>query len=230
MFNEKDVSLGTRKKLWEYYNEKLSAGVDVGYSSDFEIQDKELIKALKENIAEFSAFKETSFKKYLEQLLTKDGKHLPWSEYKKEALKVSGDYNVLWIETEYNHTVASANIAGKFKDFEKNVSLYPNLKIVVVHDGRTRLDHKALDGVIKPYYDKFWLTHMTPLDWGCRCDIEQTDEEPTEGTPNVELKDEFKNNSAISGKVFGDSAYRKDLSEKEQKEALKNLKKFRESK
>ncbi|GAA5096843.1 hypothetical protein GCM10023210_31160 [Chryseobacterium ginsengisoli] len=226
MFNDKNVSFVNRKKLWEHYNQKLSSGVDIGFKSDLKIEDKDLVKSLKKSVAEFSAFKETSFKKNLEELLVKDGKHQSKSDFKKDALKLSGDYNVLWMETEFDQTIANVNSAVKFKSFEKNVDLYPNLKIVVIHDNRTRADHKLLDGVIRPYYDAFWKTHMTPLDWGCRCDIEQTDEEPTGEIPKLDLKDEFKNNSALSGKVFGETGYKKDLSKAEQKEALNNLKEF----
>ena len=75
MFNEKNVSFVNRQKLWNFYNEKLSKAVDIGYSSDLEFYDEDLAKSLKENIAQFSAFKETSFKNEVEALLT-DGKHL----------------------------------------------------------------------------------------------------------------------------------------------------------
>ncbi|MGV4413857.1 phage minor head protein [Chryseobacterium sp. T1] len=220
MFNDKNVSFVTRQKLWDFYNSKLSKAVDVGYSPDLQFYDEDLAKSLKENIAEFSAFKETAFKKDVESLLT-DGKHLrKKSDFKQEALKVSDDYNYRWLETERHQTIANAQMAAKWKDFERNVELYPNIKLVSVHDARVRPEHKILDGTIRPYNDPFWKTHTPPLDWGCRCDIEQTDEEPTTIPGGFQTKIEFENNPADSGKIFGGSAYEERLNTDEKEDAI----------
>ncbi len=231
LFDEKNVSEENREKLWNHYYSKLSQGVDVGWNSGgFEVNDKDLVKSLKESIAEFSAFKETAFRKDLEQLMTKDGKFVPWSEFKKEAYKVSGDYNARWLETEYHQTVANANAAAQWKDFERNADLYPNLKLVSVRDARVRPEHKALDGTIRPINDPFWDTHMTPLDWGCRCHVEQTDEEPTEIKGGVQLKMEFENNPGKTGKIFGETGYENRITVSEAKEAKKNAEKWSKEK
>ena len=219
MFNEKNVSFVNRQKLWNFYNEKLSKAVDIGYSSDLEFYDEDLAKSLKENIAQFSAFKETSFKNEVEALLT-DGKHLrSKSDFKNEALKVSNDYNYRWLETERHQTIANAQMAAKWQDFERNTELYPNLKIVTVNDSRIRPEHKALDGIIRPFNDPFWKTHVPPFDWGCRCDVVQTDEDVTDVPGGFQTKIEFENNPAISGKIFGGSAYEENLPEDDKKEA-----------
>ncbi len=175
--------------------------------------------SLKKNIAQFSAFKETSFKKTLENLLTSDGHLTPKDDFLDAAYKVSGDYNGLWLETEYHQTVANAHMAEKWKDFGRNLDLYPNIKLTSVQDGRVRPEHKVLDGTIRPYNDPFWNTHTPPLDWGCRCDIEQTDEEPTEVKGDLQLKIEFENNPGKSGKIFEGTAYEEGLTETEKKEA-----------
>lgn len=225
MFDEKNVSEENRKKLWGYYNNKLSKGVDEGFSN-LEFDDSEIVKSLKKDVAKFSAFKETSFKNDLEKLLIKDDRLVPWSEFKKDAYKLSGDYNGTWLETEYHHTVANANMAQKWKEFERDVDLYPNLKLVSVNDGRVRPEHKVLDGTIRPFNDPFWNTHTPPLDWGCRCDIEQTDEDPTEIPGGFQTKIEFENNSGKTGTIFGGSAYEERLTVSEVKEAEKNAKKW----
>lgn len=226
MFNEKNVSFVNRQKLWNFYNEKLSKAVDIGYSSDLEFYDEDLAKSLKENIAQFSAFKETSFKNEVEALLT-DGKHLrSKSDFKNEALKVSDDYNYRWLETERHQTIANAQMAAKWQDFERNTDLYPNLKIVTVNDSRIRPEHKALDGIIRPFNDPFWKTHVPPFDWGCRCDVVQTDEDVTDVPGGFQTKIEFENNPAISGKIFGGSAYESNITVSEAKEAKKNAKKW----
>ena len=208
LFEEKKVPENQREQLWRYYYDKLSKGVDEGFSPQSSHYDKDLADALKLSIAEFSAFKETSFRKTIETLLVdENGSLRSWSEFKKEAYKVSGDYNHRWLETEYHQTIANAQMAEKWKGFEANADLFPNLKLVSVKDGRVRPEHQVLDGTIRPLNDPFWKTHTPPLDWGCRCDVIQTDEPPTEIKGGLQLKIEFENNPAISGKIFGGSAY-----------------------
>ncbi len=219
LFDEKKIPQKLREELWGYYFDKLSKAVDAGYSPKSEFYDKDLARALKYNIAQFCAFKETSFRNILRDLLTKDGSLVPWSKFKKEAYSVSGDYNHRWLETEYHQTVANANMAEKWKDFERNADLYPNLKFVSVNDNRVRPEHKALDGTIRPINDPFWNKYTPPLDWGCRCHVVQTDEEPTEIKGGLQLKIEFENNPATSGKIFADTAYLNNLNRKERKEA-----------
>lgn len=222
LFDEKRVLEQHREELWQYYYDKLSKGVDVGFSPKSLHYDKDLANALKYSIAEFSAFKETSFRKVLESLLIDENGGLrSWRDFKKEAYKVSGDYNHRWLETEYHQTIANANMAEKWKGFEANADLYPNLKLVSVRDGRVRPEHKILDGTIRPISDPFWKTHTPPLDWGCRCDVVQTDEDPTDIKGGLQLKMEFENNPALTGKIFGGSAYEKTLT----KEEVNNIKK-----
>lgn len=145
--------------------------------------------------------------------MTKDGKLQSWSDFKKDAYAVSGDYNGRWLEAEYHQTVATANMAAKWEDFQRNKDLYPNLKYVTVGDGRVRPEHQAWEGVIRPIDDPWWSTHYPPNDWGCRCDVEQTDEDPTEGEPKMDpIKEAFRNNAAQSGKIFQSEAYSVDLS------------------
>lgn len=69
LFEEKKVSQEHREELWRYYYDKLSKGVDEGFSPQSSHYDKDLADALKLSIAEFSAFKETSFRKTIETLL-----------------------------------------------------------------------------------------------------------------------------------------------------------------
>ena len=222
LFEEKKVPENQREQLWRYYYDKLSKGVDEGFSPQSSHYDKDLADALKLSIAEFSAFKETSFRKTIETLLVdENGSLRSWSEFKKEAYKVSNDYNHRWLETEYHQTIANAQMAEKWKGFEANADLFPNLKLVSVKDGRVRPEHQVLDGTIRPLNDPFWKTHTPPLDWGCRCDVIQTDEPPTEIKGGLQLKIEFENNPAISGKIFGGSVYEKTLTKDEITEAKK---------
>ena len=219
MFDDRNVSSENQIKLWQYYNDTLAKGVDVGYSPTPEMYDPKLAHSLKYDVAKFSAFKETSFRKQLEAALTKDGKIVPWSEFKKTADALHIDYNRRWLKTEYNHTVATANMAEQWQEFEADKDLYPNLKYVTAGDARVRDAHKILDGLILPINHPFWKSHTAPLDWGCRCHIEQSDDEPSKIIPTYKVKEEFQNNAFHSGKIFNGSAYESGLSNSEAGEA-----------
>lgn len=222
LFDERNVPDAMRDKLWAYYYDKLSKGLDVGYNPKIESYDAELARRLKYDIAQFSAFKETAFKKQLEKSLVKNGKLLVWSDFKKVALEVSGLYNVNHLQTEYNHTVATANMAGKWQDFQESKDLYPNLRYEAVNDDRTRQKHKDWDGFVAPIDHPIWKTMYPPNDWGCRCDVVQTDEPVDKNLPKVSNKETFNNNAALSGKIFNDVPYEAGLSVKEKNDA-KNL-------
>ena len=221
MFDERQVPEAMREKLWKVYYDKLSKGIDIGYAPELEQYNPQLAHALKYNIAEFSAFKETAFKNELQNALTKNGAIVPWSDFKKEALRVSGLYNVNYLQTEYHQTVATANMAGKWQDFQQNKDLYPNLRYDAINDERTRQKHKDWDGFIAPLNHPIWKTMYPPNDWGCRCDVIQTDEPVSKELPEANIKETFKNNAAISGKVFNDVPYAAGLSAKEIKDSLK---------
>jgi SPP1 gp7 family putative phage head morphogenesis protein len=229
LFAEKKVSEENSKKLFLHYNEKLGSGLDIGYSTKLEFYDKELATNLAANIAEFSAFKEASFANTLKDLLKDGEKLVPWKDFKEAAYLVDSDYNQRYLQTEYDQTIANAQSAAKWNDFQRNKELYPNLIFRTVGDDRVRPEHEVLNGTIKPINDPFWDANFPPLDWGCRCDAEQTDEDPTSETPEIPIKDEFDNNPGKSGKIFNeDSGYRLTLTDAEVKATEANLKKWQE--
>jgi len=227
VFQERGVSEPLSEKLWRYYYRHLSKAVEIGYSPNIEQANPDLVSSLKHNIATFSAFKETSFKQQIEQVLTKDGRVLPWSEFKKEVEKLDTLYNKRWLQTEYNQTVANALSAQKYEEYIANKRLYPNLTYHAVHDERTRETHRAWDGFTLPVEHSFWQTHLPPNDWGCRCYVEPTANPVTEGvrTEDVPIKEAFANNPALSGEIFPIIPYAKGMSEKAVKEVEKQVEK-----
>ena len=202
----------------------------MGYNANSEFYDADLAQSLKDDIAKFSAFKETSFRTQLEAALTEDGKVVPWSDFKKKATELNVEYNQRWLKTEYHHTIATANGVDNWKRFEADADLYPNLRYNAVNDKRTRDAHRALDGLILPINHEFWTKHNVPLDWGCRCNLEQTDEEPSKTVPEILVKGAFKNNAALSKELFGEMPYESGMSAEQAKEAKSNATKFANNK
>lgn len=224
LFDERKLSRILRKKLWEAYTKFFIAAVDVGYSESFVHYSKDLAANLVANIRQFSAFKSRSFEKSLTEAMFKSKDFLSWSEFKEAAADVDKAYNSQWLKTEYHQTVATANMAGKWQDIERTKDLYPNLRYVTVGDERVRAEHQKWDGTVLPIDHPWWKTHYPPNDWGCRCDVERTDDPPTRILNDQQLKIEFENNPAESGKIFNKSAYEKHLTKNEKTEALELLK------
>ncbi len=224
-FDERMVSEELSEKLWRYYYRYLAKAVDLGYNPTLEQYDPKLAHSLKYNIAEFSAFKETSFKKQIETALTKNGRVLSWGEFKAEADKLGAEYNRRWLQTEYHQTIANAQAAEKFQEYIHDKDVYPNLRYCAVNDGRTREMHRAWDGLVLPVEHPFWQKYLPPNDWGCRCYVEQTAEQVSE-TPVVteNIKEEFANNPAISGMIFSKISYEKTLSDTESKQVREKVK------
>lgn len=200
-------------------------GVDVGYNPSIEMANPVLTNSLKNNIAEFSAFKETSFRKQLEAAMVQDGRMLTWTEFKAKADELNIDYNRRWLKAEYTHTVATANMAQKLEGFERDKDIYPNLKFHTAGDGRVREAHKVYDGLVLPINHPFWKNRTPPLDWGCRCYLTQSDDDVSEHIPKTP-KEAIANNPLLSGKIFNENAYEQGLDNFERKQAKENLKEF----
>ena len=80
---------------------------------------------------------------------------------------------------------------------------------MTVGDERVRDQHRDWHGKILPIDHPFWKVNFPPNDWGCRCDVERTNEEPS---PEAEIPDnlkneKFKNNPGMTGKVFPETVY-----------------------
>jgi uncharacterized protein with gpF-like domain len=190
----------------------LSSGIEKGYNSELQYNyaDFELLANLKTNAVVFSVFKNHSFKNELVKLLIDDnGDVRDWNSFKKEALKLSDTYNVNWLQTEYDHAVSASNMAAKWQDYQKRKHLYPNLKYVTVGDERVRELHKKWHNLVLPINHKFWDSHYPPNDWGCRCDVIQTDEpintKELEVNDMPDLPKQFNINYGKQGKAFDET-------------------------
>lgn len=199
------------REMFGYLVDALLESASSGYGKDFTrvkflSEDWEYIQNLKYNMATFAAFKQNAtIKEAYKLLLDERGKPRAWKEFLGEAEKVNEKYNRRWLQTEYNQAHASAKMARRWHDFERDADLYPNLKYVAVMDARTRSDHAALNGTILPLDDPFWKKYYPPNDWGCRCSARNTDEEVT-GTPEERppVPGGMDVNPGMEAKIFSD--------------------------
>lgn len=225
IYKGKKVVFDNKIFTYEYQNslEALETGWGKGFNVKFGERDYEYIQNLKYNTAVFDAFKCNKQIKEAYKLLVDDaGDPLSWKEFQKASRLLSEKYNQRWLKAEYNTAHTSAKMARKWQEYISDEDLYPNLEYVAMMDGSTRESHAALNGIIKPLKDNFWNTHYPPNGWGCRCMTKQTDDEPSENTPQSEdIPEPFRQNCGKTAQIFNEShEYYRNLSEKDKSLAL----------
>ncbi len=135
---------------------------------------RDLATALRESAMVFAAFKNHHNIADLVDALTDDvGKLRPFAIFREVATTIQEDYNLHWLEAEYNTAVASGQMAVKWQDFQGNQAALPYLRFVTVGDARVRRAHQLLDGTTRHIDDAFWDEWMPPVGWNCRCDVQQ---------------------------------------------------------
>jgi hypothetical protein len=112
-------------------------------------------------------------------LYDEDGNLRSFREFKKLALQVSKDYNVNWLQTEYNTAVRSARNAVNFRKWLETEHLYPNLEYMESTASHPRASHLSYVGTVLPIRHPWWNTHMPPSAWNCACSVRPTDKDVT---------------------------------------------------
>lgn len=188
------------------YND-LAEGAKKGYGKDWIKFPKDgkgtLPNELKKNIYAFSGAKTYAQLEQINQLLfDKDGKLRPFNEFSVLAKKVNRQYNVNYLQAEYQTARTAAQMAEKWERLQETKDLFPNLKYRSVGDGLVRPEHERLNGIIKPIDDAFWSKYYPPLDWRCRCDVVATAEDATNDKEEDLPKPNFGGNVAKDKEIF----------------------------
>jgi SPP1 gp7 family putative phage head morphogenesis protein len=132
-----------------------------------------VLNALKENVFVFSGIKTYHELKDASLLLvTPEGQIKPFDRFYKDVQGINDTYNKRYLESEYGYAVHSAQMAGKWQDFEADGDDY-RLQYRTAGDDKVRADHAILRGTTLPMTDPFWDSYTPPLDWGCRCTVVQ---------------------------------------------------------
>jgi SPP1 gp7 family putative phage head morphogenesis protein len=194
---------------------ELVRGLEIGFggsANDVGIESTRFrtMQFMTRNVFVFSGFKTHRQLSEISQLLFDDeGNIVPFNSFLQAVKRINSTYNTHYLNAEYNHAVASSQMAVNWQDYMDNIDVAPFLKYVTAGDERVREEHRGLDGTIKRKDDPFWRTWYPPNGWNCRCDvIELVSSELGEVEPAF-LPDKqplmFKNNVGIDGVVFPDS-------------------------
>lgn len=216
--------------LFELTFSALNEAVDLGYGKiEYGQPNYDFAEQLKGSAALFAAKKSWHQAKQLAKLAIKENGHQrSWKEFQELAAPIVGEYNHVWLKTEFNTAIRAARSAKEWKQYEENMHLYPNLKYLASRAANPREEHKPYYGITLPLTDDFWVRHMPPSEWNCLCGVEQTDDEVSDELPEgPEPAAGLDNNPGITGKLFSDShPYNKGLTGNEKDQINEKAKNY----
>lgn len=212
------------KHLFDITNTPLQQAIDTSLEV-INDTDPLFVKRFKENTAVFAAFKNHKQTAEIAALLyDENGKIKPFYKFKKEALLVSKDYNIAWLQTEYNTALRAARMAAKLLQYKKTAHLYPNLEYIETTAMHPRSVHLSYVGTILPIEHEWWEDHLPPSEWNCSCSIRPTDKPETAVPDEEPTNPVFRNNPAKTASPVNieETAYYKQTSP-DKREEIKDL-------
>jgi len=106
-----------------------------------------------------------------------------------EALTIPKNH----LETIYRNWLASSTTRAQFEAGKRSQSIVPYYKYGSFLDGKTRINHRLLDGIVLPKDHPFWRKNMPPNGHKCRCEIESlTSRNKSQVTSPSELSSKVK--------------------------------------
>lgn len=225
-----DVKDDIEPNFWQITNNSLADAIDSAFPGiTYDDPDYEFVNQLKTNAKVFAAFKTHRQQNDIAaQLLDEDGNLKSFKQFKADTADIVGDYNINWLKTEYDTAVIRARMAARFKEFERDADLYPNLKWTPSTSVVKREIHVKLYGLILPITHPMWARIFPGMDWNCKCGITSTDDEPNGEAYKIEDYDTpvppgLDGNPAFTGKIYSDSNQYRQQAYKGAKKAVKTF-------
>lgn len=202
-----DLFLESAGELWQATQDGWGQQlIDI----DYETTSAELLRQMRGNLYVFAAFKNHAQTADLVDLMTDPatGEVRSWPEFRDLARPVVGNYYELWLQAEYETSLASGQMAKKWQDYQANADVLPYLTYKTQQDDRVRPAHAAIDETTLPIDDPFWDKYYPPNGWRCRCTVIQS--AGPEKRNELELSEEqapvaFRNNPGKTGLIFTDA-------------------------
>lgn len=135
-------------------------GISYGVASDA------MLTAMETNLFHFSAAKTLAEVQELNALF-RSAKTV--DDFLSQARELTDKFNVAWARTEYATANQIASATATYERLKGQSGVFPYWEYRVVDDGKTRLEHMELNGVILPYNDPLWGQIYPPNGWNCRC-------------------------------------------------------------
>ena len=200
------------QNLFAEFWRKLCEATDIGVAkSNAEYITGDFYHELQHNNAVFAAFKTHRMGNDMAKLLQDSNGNLkPFEQWVNDVQPIANHQVYNWFKTEYNTAIHRAHLATDWLQFEAEKDVLPNLEWMESTSVERRLSHVPYYGLILPIDHEFWK-HIKPGDeWGCKCYLAATDEEPTPEEQVPAFGDHkptkgLENNPADDAKVFSES-------------------------
>lgn len=177
-------------ELYEAARDTFERALQEGYPiEDVDDADTLFRQALKDDADVFAAFRTHRMQNDIaSQLLDEDDRLKEFRQFREDAESVIGTYNNHWLRTEYDTAVLRARYAADWKRFSRNADILPNLKWMPTTSADPDVFHMEYwrIGLTLPKTHPFWKSHHPHDRWGCKCDLEETDEPVTGTIPDVD--------------------------------------------
>ena len=185
------------EELYQRYADNFRHAVDA-----VPMSDEDLAVQWRANVSRFAAYKAFHATNELRITAEEEGGDLDMLQ------AVLHKYN-RYQAVEYNTAVSRARTGKQWQEFDDkdNRRLFPCIKWLPSRSATPREEHMPFYNRIWSKDDPFWNTNQPGTLWNCKCDWEQTDEEPTENNPTNNItKPGLDRNPATSGQIFTDTA------------------------
>ena len=144
--------------------------------ADFNAPDHLALQMMEFNLFEFSASKTEARLASLSQLLVdKETLNIrSFSDFKREAEKITNQFDKNWLRTEYNLSVAvGQNSAAYLRFMAEKDEVTSLVRYQTAGDSKVCSEHQILDGKVFSLNDREARDLWPPNGYGCRCEMVQ---------------------------------------------------------
>ncbi len=219
IWNNKET-LSIRAKLLLEEGMEFIDGLFTGWSNRrldvaYNAPDHLALSMMEFNLIEFAASKtEARLAAMNDLIINKDKLEIrSFADFKREAEKVTLNFNKTWLETEYNLAIAvGQSSANYFRFMDQKDSVTSYVQYQTIGDSKVREEHQLLDGRVFNLNDKSVQALFPPNGYNCRCEMLQYVDDPgnnlISGKQGSDIlgdgfkESNFNTNFAASKKVF----------------------------
>ena len=190
------------------FAQAAAEGIADSVENGADVPGDEFLKALRESVDVFSAFRTHRMQNDIAAQLTDEkGQLKPFSRFAKDVQPYVRHQNRAWLRTEYDTAVRRAHQAADWQQFEAEKDVLPNLEWIPSTSPTPGADHRVFWGTVLPVDDPFWKEHRPGDRWNCKCELRATDKDCTarpSGTEKDNPQSGLENNPGKDGHLFSD--------------------------
>ena len=190
------------------FAQAAAEGIADSVEGGADVPGDEFLKALRESVDVFSAFRTHRMQNDIAAQLTDEkGQLKPFSRFAKDVQPYVRHKNRAWLRTEYDTAVRRAHQAADWQQFEAEKDVLPNLEWIPSTSPTPGADHRVFWGTVLPVDDPFWKEHRPGDRWNCKCELRATDKDCTarpHGTEKDNPQPGLENNPGKDGHLFSD--------------------------